>query len=58
MEKTAITISSNILKCKHKNGWFKRVTIKWFIFYFSKDFFLCIDCEDLVPIEYINKTKP
>ncbi len=38
-------------KCHHRNGWFKSVTYKWWIFDFRRKFFLCTDCEDLIPLE-------
>lgn len=38
-------------KCYHKNGWLKIVTFKWWIFNFKRKYFLCTDCEDLIPLE-------
>lgn len=40
-----------IPQCYHKNGWFKSVTFKWWIFDFRRKFFLCTNCEDLIPLE-------
>lgn len=38
-------------QCHHRNGWFKSVTFTWWIFDFRRKFFLCTDCEDLIPLE-------
>jgi len=38
-------------KCSHSNGWYKVVTFRFWLFTFKKKFFLCTDCEDLIPIE-------
>lgn len=38
-------------RCYHRNGWYKSVVFKWWIFKSVKRFFLCTDCHDLVPLE-------
>ena len=44
-------------KCYHKNGWFKSVTFKWWIFNFKKNYFLCTDCEDLIHLEEFEEIR-
>ena len=43
-----ITCSGN---CKHKTGWFKTIKIKKWCFEFTEKYFLCLECEDLIPIK-------
>jgi len=48
-----ITITNN--HCKHRTGWFKTVRIKKWWFEISAKYFLCLECEDLIPINEYNK---
>lgn len=42
-------------KCWHKNGWYKAVTFRWWIFSFVRKYYLCTDCEDLIPLEELKE---
>ncbi len=49
------TVSGKRFYCKHKTGWFKTVRIKKWCFEVSAKYFLCLECEDLIPMdEYEN----
>ena len=52
-----ITVTSSKPKCYHHNGWFKMVTFKWWIFDFRRKYFLCTDCEDLIPLEEADEIR-
>lgn len=53
-----ITVFGKRLNCKHKTGWFKTVIIKKWWFEVSAKYFLCLDCEDLIPIDEYNNESP
>lgn len=38
-------------KCYHQNGWNKYITFNFLWFKFKRKFFLCTDCEDIIPID-------
>lgn len=42
-------------KCNHSKGWYKVVTFRFWLFTFKRKFFLCTDCEDLIPIEEVKE---
>ena len=57
MKTETITCSSKNFYCKHKTGWFKVIRIKKWWFEVSAKYFLCLDCEDLIPIAEYEKTQ-
>lgn len=44
-------------KCPHHTGWFKQVQFKFLGFRIIKKFFLCTECEDLIPLDEWKSTK-
>ena len=38
-------------QCHHRTGWYKSVVFKLWIFEVKRKFFLCTDCQDLIPYE-------
>lgn len=42
-------------KCDHANGWNKTVYFNLWIFKIKRRFFLCTDCNDLIPIDDAKK---
>lgn len=44
-----IAFTSTTPNCKHANGWFKRITLKWWIFSMEELYFVCTDCRDCIP---------
>jgi len=49
------TVSGKRFHCKHKTGWFKTIRIKKWWVEVSAKYFLCLECEDLIPMdEYEN----
>ncbi len=50
-------VTSSRPKCYHKNGWFKVVTFTWWMFDFRRKYFLCTDCEDLIPLEEADEIR-
>ena len=56
--KGTFTVSAKRFYCKHSKGWFKTIRIKKWWFEVSAKYFLCLECEDLIPIdEYERNTK-
>lgn len=52
-----ITHSGKRFHCKHNTGWFKTVRLKKWCFEVTGKFFLCLECEDLIPIKEYERLK-